>query len=81
MKKNGIFSTSHTDSRIRLCTRANYLRYVEGKHQGHQIAFSEILYWLEKNDFAEFNVHLIHSKQVPFLDNTLLILCYEGAEL
>ena len=32
----------------------------------------------KNNDFAEFNVHLIHRKQVPLLHFTVLILCYEG---
>ena len=32
MNKNGIFFNFNTDSRISLCARAHYLRYVEGKH-------------------------------------------------
>ena len=28
--------------------------------------------------FADFNVHLIHRKQVPLLHNIVMILCYEG---
>ena len=35
----------------------------------------------ENSDFAEFNVRLIHRKQVPPLHNTVLILCNEGAGL
>ena len=63
MKKNYIFSTSNTYSLISLCARGHYLRYVEGKHQGHRIAFSDFLNFVllrENNDFAEFMVHLVH---------------------
>ena len=35
----------------------------------------------KNKDFAEFKVHLIHSKQVPLFHNTVLILCNEGAGL
>ena len=54
--------------------------YVEGKHQGHRIAFSDFynfVFFRENNDFAEFKVHLIHRKRVPLLRNTVLILRYE----
>ena len=33
---------------------------------------------MENKDFAVFNVHLIHRKQVLLLYNTVLILCDEG---
>ena len=55
--------------------------YVEGKHQGHRIAFSDfknVVLLGENKDFAEFMVHLIHRKRVPLLHNTVLILCDEG---
>ena len=42
---------------------------------------SRVLCWLEKSNFAEFKVHLIHKKQVPLIHNTVLILCDEGAGL
>ena len=84
MKKNGSFFYFNTDSRISLCARAHYLRYAEGSHQGHQIAFldSKIFILFRKNtDFVEFKVNLIHRKLAPLLHNTVLILCDEGAEL
>ena len=68
------FFNFNTDSRISLCVRAPYLKYVKGTHQSHQIAF---LYLLKNNDFAEIKVPLINRKQVP-LHNTVLILCDEG---
>ena len=65
-------------SRISLCARAHYLRYVEGKHQGHRIAFSDFYKFVfnlvrKYNDFAEFKAHLIHRKELPILHNTVLI--------
>ena len=78
------FFNFNTDSRISLCVRAQYLKYVKDTHQGHQIAFSnfKVLNLLEKNNnFAEFKVPLIHRKQVPLLHNTVLILWDEGAGL
>ena len=59
------FLNFNTDSRISLCARSHYLRCVEGRHQGHRIAFSDFYNFVlirENNDFAEFKVHLIHSK-------------------
>ena len=47
MKKNGIFFNLNRDSRISyvpgisLCARAHYFRFVQGRHQGHRIAFSD----------------------------------------
>ena len=76
-----IFFNLNTDSRISICVRAHYLKYVEGTHQGHQIAFSifNFLYLLEKiTILLKFMVHLIHRKQVPLLHNTVLILRGEG---
>ena len=35
------FFNFNTDSRISLCVRAHYLKYVKGTHQGHRIAFLE----------------------------------------
>ena len=70
------FFNFNTESRICLCARAHYLRYVEGQHQGHQIALSHFLNFVlvrKNNDLAEFKVHLIHRKQVPLLHNTVLI--------
>ena len=78
------FFNFNTDSRIRLCVMAHYLMYVQGKHQGHQIAFSDFqnFVFVRKNDFAEFKVHLIHRKRVPLLHNKVFILCIsEGAGL
>ena len=71
----------NTYTRISVCARVHYLRYVEGKHQGHRIAFSDFLncvLFRENNDFAEFMVHLIHRKRAPILHNTVFILCDEG---
>ena len=36
------FFNFNTDSRISLCVRAHYLKYVKGTHQSHRIAFSEL---------------------------------------
>ena len=50
-EENLHFFNFNTYSRISLYARGHYLRYVEGKHQGHLIAFSKfskILYCLEK---------------------------------
>ena len=50
------FFNFNTDSRISLCVRAHYLKYVNGTHQGHQIAFSDFLIFVfvrKNNDFAE----------------------------
>ena len=33
------FFNLNTDSRISLCVRAHFLKYVKGTHQGHRIAF------------------------------------------
>ena len=33
------FFNFNTDSRISLCVRAHYLKYVKGTHQGHLTAF------------------------------------------
>ena len=55
--------------------------YVEGKHQGHRIAFSDFPNFVlfgENNDFAEFMVNLIHRKRVPLLHKTVFILCDKG---
>ena len=35
------FFNFNTYSRIILCARGHYFMYVEGKHQGHGIAFSD----------------------------------------
>ena len=78
------FFNFNTDSRISLCAKAHYLRYVESKHQGYRKAFSDFWNFVlvrKNNDFAEFKVHLIHRKQVPILHNTELIFCDEGARL
>ena len=32
----------------------------------------------KNNKFIDFKVYFIHSKLVPLLNNTVLILCYEG---
>ena len=72
MKKNSIFQLQKY-SRIRVCAMAHNLKYVEGRPQG--LPISEMLYWLEENnDFAEFKVYLIHSRQVPLLHNTVMII-------
>ena len=34
------FVNFKTNSGISVCARANYLRYVAGRHQSHRIAFS-----------------------------------------
>ena len=71
------FLNFNTYSRISLCARGHYLRYVQGKHQGHRIALSDfknLVLFREK----EFMVHLIHRKRVSLLQNTVLILCDEG---
>ena len=65
-----------TYSRISLYARGHNLRYIEGKHQGHRIAFSDFYFFVlfrENNDFAECMVYRIHRKQVPLLHNTVLI--------
>ena len=36
---------------------------------------------MKNRDFAVFNVHLIHRKQVPLLHNTVVILCDDGGGL
>ena len=57
------------------------MKYVEGKHQCHRIAFSDFYNFVlfrENNDIAEIMVHLIHRKWVHLLHNTVLILCDEG---
>ena len=41
MKKNGHIFHLNTGSRISLCNRAHYLRYVECPHQGQCIAVSD----------------------------------------
>ena len=74
----------NTDSRISLCVRSHCLRHVEGRCQGHRIAFSDFGNFVlvrKNNDFAEFKVHIIHRKQVPLLHNTVMILSDEGAGL
>ena len=75
------FLNINTDSRISLCVRAHYLKYVKGTHQGHRIAFSDFQFFVfvrKNNDFAEIQVPVFHRKQVPLLHNTVLILCDEG---
>ena len=50
------FFNFNTDSRITLCVRAHYLKYVKGTHQGHRIAFSDFsnFVFVRKNkDFAK----------------------------
>ena len=62
MKKMAFFNLN-TDSRISLCARAHYLRYVDGKHQCNRIAFSDLkkIVLVRKNyDFVKFKVLLIH---------------------
>ena len=64
------FFNFRTYSRISLCARGHYLRYIEGKYQGHRIAFSDVLFFVlfrENNDFAECMVYLIYRKRVPLL--------------
>ena len=39
MKNVFFFFNFNTDSRISSCARAHYIRYAEGNHQGHRIAF------------------------------------------
>ena len=76
-EKKDIFFNFNAYSRISLSVPAHSLSYVKVIEKHFRI--SEILYWFEKtNHFAEFNVHLIHKKQVPLLHNTVLILCNEG---
>ena len=70
MKQKHI-SNFNTDSSHSLCSRVQYLKYVKGKHQDHQIAFSKFINLL-------LTTLLIRMKQVPLLHNTVLILCYEG---
>ena len=73
-KKNDLFHFN-TYSRISLCARGHNFMYVEGKHQGHRIAFSDFKNFAllrENNDFAEFMVQFIHRKRVPLLHNTVL---------
>ena len=50
------FFNFNTDSRISLCVRAQYLKYVKGTNQGHRIVFLDFLIFVfvQKNkDFAE----------------------------
>ena len=59
------FFNFNTDSRISLCARAYYFKYVEGTHQGHGIAFSDFNFFVfvrKNSNFAEFNVPLFHRK-------------------
>ena len=72
MKKTHIFFNLNTYSRISLCAGAHFLRYVEGKHQGHRIAFldvSNVVFDRKNNDLSEFKVHLIHWKYISLLHN------------
>ena len=73
------FFNFNTYSRISLCAREHYLRYVEGKHQCHRIAFWDFYFVLfrENNDFGEFMFHLMRRNLFPLLHNTVLILCDE----
>ena len=51
------FFNFNTDSRISLCVGAHLLKYVEGKHQCHRIAFSDFknfVFVRKNNNFAEF---------------------------
>ena len=53
------------------------IRYVEGKHQDHRIAFSDFYNFVlfrENNDFIEFMVHLIHRKRVDEGDGLVAVL-------
>ena len=60
-KKNIIFQ-------LQILESTQYLRYVEGMHQGYRIEF---LYFLKfqvtrkNNYFIEFQVQLMHMKHVP----------------
>ena len=53
------------------CSMAHYLRYVDGKRQGYQIAFPKFYKFstdkIKNMDFIEFKVHLIHGKRIPLL--------------
>ena len=72
------FFNFNTDSRVSLCVRTHYLKYVKGTHQGHRRAFFGFLFFVfnRKNIyFAEIEVPLVHRKQVPLLHNTVLISC------
>ena len=76
-----VFFNFITDSRINLWVSAHYLKYVDSKHQGHGVAFSDFKNCVlvrQNNDFAEFKVHFIRRKYVPLFHNTVLILCDEG---
>ena len=69
---SGHFFNFNADSWIMVYSRV----CLKGKRQGYRIALKSI----DKetaNDFIEFRIHQIPWKQVPFLHNTVFILCYE----
>ena len=81
--EKGIFVNFYTDSKISLCSRALFLRYVVGKNRGYRIALADFQNWpltRKSNNFIEFKVHLIHSKQVPLLHNALLMYAMKQLE-
>ena len=76
--EKGIFVNFNIDSKISLHSRALFFRYhVVGQIRGYHIALSDFKNWLltttKNNNFIEFKVHLIHSKQVHLLHNAVLI--------
>ena len=44
--EKGIFVNCNTDSKINLCYRALFLRYVAGQNRGYRIALSDFKKWL-----------------------------------
>ena len=77
-EEKGIFPTStQILESVFVPGRNIYLMYVIGKQHGYRI----LKFSMDKknNNFIEFKVHLIHSKQIPHPHNTvLLILWFEG---
>ena len=69
-EENWHFVNFNTDSRISLCARAHYLKYVKGTHQGHRIAFSDFYFFVfvsKNSDFAEFEAPLILGNKSLFV--------------
>ena len=75
VEKNGIFVHFNRGSKISLHSRTYSLRHVVTiKVIAELWRILKINFWQDKNNnFIEFKVHLIHSKKVPLLHNTVLI--------
>ena len=83
MKKNDIFSTSTQTIESVYVPGHTILICKKSTPKPSNIIFVYLIFvFVRKNsDFTEFNVPLIHRKQVPLLHNTVLILCDEGSGL